>query len=180
MGDILVGVDGSPASLAALEFAVREADLRNAELTVVHVYKAATLDQVSAQRSYAPGMFDLAGSYYGSSGHPDETSRRAAMRKREEDYQRSRTWVESAEGQARSLVESMVAKVAVDTQADRVTPLLLCDAHPAEALIEAATTAQLLVVGSRGRGGFSGLMLGSVSQQCVQHARCPVVVVRAK
>lgn len=48
---------------------------------------------------------------------------------------------------------------------------------PAKALLEAAAGADLLIVGSRGRGGFTGLLLGSVSQQCAQHAECPVVIV---
>jgi nucleotide-binding universal stress UspA family protein len=51
--------------------------------------------------------------------------------------------------------------------------------QPANALLDAARDAQLLVVGSRGRGGFTGLTLGSVSQALIHHAPCPVMIARA-
>jgi nucleotide-binding universal stress UspA family protein len=50
--------------------------------------------------------------------------------------------------------------------------------HPGRALIDVSSEASLLVVGSRGLGGFRGLLLGSVSNNAVHHAHCPVVVVR--
>ncbi|MGN6380292.1 MAG: universal stress protein [Gaiellales bacterium] len=53
------------------------------------------------------------------------------------------------------------------------------EGQPAQALVEQSAGASLLIVGSRGLGGFGGLLLGSVSQQCAQHARCPVMIVRA-
>jgi nucleotide-binding universal stress UspA family protein len=50
---------------------------------------------------------------------------------------------------------------------------------PAEVLINASSGADMLVVGSRGSGGFSRLLMGSVSSQVVHHAACPVVIIRS-
>ncbi len=50
--------------------------------------------------------------------------------------------------------------------------------NPSEVLIEASREATLLVIGSRGVGGFMGLLMGSVSTQCVHYSHCPVLVVR--
>ena len=76
-------------------------------------------------------------------------------------------------------------RAAHETVAATVTEVLGADAqvtqrvergHPADVLIAASEGASMLVVGSRGHGGFTGLMLGSVSQHCVTHGRCPVLV----
>lgn len=55
---------------------------------------------------------------------------------------------------------------------------LVARGHPAKVLLDAAEGADLLVVGSRGHGGFAGLLLGSVSAQVVRHSPCTTVVVR--
>jgi nucleotide-binding universal stress UspA family protein len=83
---------------------------------------------------------------------------------------------DSADTFLQSFIEETVGKpegVQIEAAAVHRT-----DGTAAEALVQAAREAQLLVVGSRGHGGFAGLLLGSVSQQCVHHAPCPVVVVR--
>jgi nucleotide-binding universal stress UspA family protein len=57
---------------------------------------------------------------------------------------------------------------------------VVVEGRPAEVLLDAAKSADLLVVGSRGHGGFADALLGSVSQYCTHHAHCPVVVIRRK
>jgi len=59
----------------------------------------------------------------------------------------------------------------------RVRPLVV-HGLPAQVLIAASADADLLVIGSRGHGGFAEALLGSVGQHCVQHAHCPVLITR--
>ena len=66
----------------------------------------------------------------------------------------------------------------VDSQGLEISAVLVRDL-PARALLDAAKDADLLVVGSRGHGGFAGLLLGSVTNQVAHHAPCPVLVFRA-
>jgi nucleotide-binding universal stress UspA family protein len=81
----------------------------------------------------------------------------------------------------REAAEALAAE-AVEA-AKRLQPGLDCEGHaaggqPAEVLLREARDAALIAVGNRGRGGFKSLLLGSVSQQVVHHASCPVTVVR--
>jgi nucleotide-binding universal stress UspA family protein len=63
-------------------------------------------------------------------------------------------------------------------EAGGTTCVHVVHAPPAKALLTAAKTADLLVVGTRGLGGFERLLLGSVAEQCIRHAACSVLVVR--
>ena len=80
---------------------------------------------------------------------------------------------------AEQLLDSALAAVEEETEDVRIVRSVV-EGTPAKALVRAAADADLLVVGSRGLGGFAGLLLGSVSQQCAHHAPCPVVIVPAK
>ncbi len=78
---------------------------------------------------------------------------------------------------AQSIVDAAVAEALAGSNGVAVESRALSGA-PAAVLTEASREADLLVLGSRGHGGFAGLLLGSVGQQCVHHAVCPVVIVR--
>ena len=67
------------------------------------------------------------------------------------------------------VINGLDATVAVDTR--------LVQGHPGEVLVEASDGARLLIVGSRGLGGFKGMLMGSISNTVAHHARCPVVIV---
>jgi nucleotide-binding universal stress UspA family protein len=78
--------------------------------------------------------------------------------------------------QAQQRLERAASEVGEDHEVERV----LVEGSAAQVLIDAVGETDLLVVGSRGHGGFTNLLLGSVSQQCAQLAPCPVVIVRGK
>lgn len=80
------------------------------------------------------------------------------------------------ENERQELVDREIAAVRSKDSGIELTPVVVNDSA-SHALLQQAKGADMLVVGSRGHGGFVGLLLGSVSQQVVHHARCPVVVV---
>jgi nucleotide-binding universal stress UspA family protein len=149
---IVVGVDGSAGSVAALRWALAEAQLRGAPLRLVHAYQVPPLPLGDA------GL-GAAGMAVPSIASEDAVRVRAAS-----EAEASGTitaTLELVDGEATDRVE--IRRDAVE-------------GPTAAVLIEAGRGAALLVVGSRGRGGFAGLLLGSVSQQCAQHPPCPVVI----
>jgi nucleotide-binding universal stress UspA family protein len=140
--DVVVGVDGSAASRAALEFAVREAAARHAGLVIAHAWWVAHPGSAS---DVLPFMSVDRSSYV---------------------------------AQSHDLMQEMLAKATSTTsqRPERVEFVPIEDA-PAAGLLALAESAGSLVVGTRGRGGLAGMLLGSVSQQCLHHARCAVIVV---
>lgn len=145
-GRVVVGVDGSPLSASALEFAFEEAALRGLGLTVVHAWEAPFFDRPAGK---GPAL-------------PPEVV--------EEDLRAQ------ADHEHRLLDEALTGWVDKYPEVD-VTPALVHE-KPAAALVALSAGAELLVVGSRGRGGFATLLLGSVSHSVLHHAGCPVAVVR--
>lgn len=139
MQTIVVGIDGSDDSAAAVRFAAAEARLRGAALRLVCAW------QIPPSIYGGPIVFPL----------PE-------LR-------------DSLQSAARSALDEAVAQIDPhDLRIETVAP----EGAPASVLLEHAGDATMLVVGSRGRGGFKGLLLGSVSSHCAQHAHCPVVIVR--
>lgn len=138
MGRIVVGVDGSEASDAALGWALAQAHRTGDQVQAVHAWHYPEISEL-----LTANPFEL---------QHDEFRADAAR-------------------VLRSALER------VDPRPDVHVDPVVAMGRAAEVLLAAAADADLLVVGSRGRGGFAGLLLGSVSQHCVHHAPCPVVVV---
>lgn len=147
-----MGIDGSAGSVAALRWGLAEARTRGAPLRVVHAYEVPR---------FTLGDVGMAGPGMPVPAIPPE------------EHDRLR---EASESQARHVVEATLERAGGEPAegADVTTETIEGPAVPV--LLEAARGATLLVLGSRGRGGFAGLLLGSVSQQCAQHPPCPVVI----
>jgi nucleotide-binding universal stress UspA family protein len=86
-------------------------------------------------------------------------------------------WPDELMAEAREKLDEVIEDVLSDTSKERVHAQII-RGSAAAVLLDVAHDADLLVVGSRGLGAFKDLLLGSVSEHCVRHANCPVVVVR--
>ena len=84
------------------------------------------------------------------------------------------------QSEARTTLIEILASEGITAEAPIPVSTLVAEGNPARALLDASSESDLLVVGSRGHGGFTGVLVGSISQQCVHHASCPVVVVHPK
>jgi nucleotide-binding universal stress UspA family protein len=155
MRRIVVGVDGSEHAQRALEWAAEEALAYGAKLVAAYVY-----EDNPSWLAYAS----------------DESLRAEEVEALRRSMQESG---EEARKQAEGVVGRMLLEAKTGGRISTET-LVIEGRHPARELVELSADADLLVVGSRGRGGFSGLLLGSVSQQCAAHARCPVTIIRPR
>ena len=163
MGRIVVGVDGSPGARRALAWAAEEARLRRAVLQVVHAYHAQHL----AAPFYFPSRHAVpAGTTEDMAQEPAQLEMAATMQDRAE-----------FETVYRRRAEQFLEGLLGELDGVEVQRTVVEDRHPAEALVTLSADAELLVVGSRGLGGFTEMLLGSVSHAAVLHAACPVVVV---
>ena len=85
-------------------------------------------------------------------------------------------WRKRAQGGAEALTEQVVSDVLAPEERERVE-VAVGEGDPVDVLRDESRDAAVVVVGSRGRGGFAGLLLGSVSQRIAQCSACPVVIV---
>jgi nucleotide-binding universal stress UspA family protein len=157
---IVVGVDDSPGSEAALTWAAEEARLHDAELLIVHAYGVP---------SDYPSLTLAA--VYTADTRAVQRSVSQRDRERQAGFDRARQHAEAT-------VATALRRALPHGTGIHLESLPVANTRPARALIEASRDADLLVVGSRGRGNVAGLVLGSVSQQCLHHSACPVAVVR--
>ena len=159
MGEIVIGVDGSESSHRALRWAFDEARLRDDAVVVVHAYERPRVrNPYATVYPYIPAdTFRVATEY--------------ERRMREEQDTHAR---QHAEG----IIQRALDQAGWSGVEGPVVKRLTVARDAARTLVEMSEHADLLVVGSRGHGGFTGLLLGSVSQHCAHHARCPVVIVR--
>lgn len=158
MGEIVIGVDGSEPSHRALRWALNEASLRDDVVVVVHAY-----ERQRVRNPYATVYPYI----------PADTFRVAT------DYERRMQ--EEQDTHARQQAEGIIQRALDEAGWGVEGPVikrLTVARDGAKTLVEMSAHADLLVVGSRGHGGFTGLLLGSVSQHCTHHAHCPVVVIR--